>query len=314
MILAGIDEAGYGPLLGPLCVGCCALRVTGDDADMNLWKVLSRAVSAKSDATGRKLHVNDSKKVYTPSAGVASLELSVLAFLRSVGTPIDDWAALLAGVCGAEASALLECPWYAEPASHPMSASSDAISIAANALSREMSRAGVGVARIRCFAIPEKPLNAMLEATRNKSSTSFTFVARHIDALMQDFAGERLVIDCDRQGGRTHYAAVLRTMFPDWSLSIESESEAAATYELSAGARRVLIRFREKAETHSLCVAMASMTAKYLREACMARFNVYWQRQVPGVKPTAGYWTDGQRFVSDLRAAGIDPPGLERSR
>ena len=29
LILAGIDEAGYGPILGPLCTGAAAFRVEG---------------------------------------------------------------------------------------------------------------------------------------------------------------------------------------------------------------------------------------------------------------------------------------------
>src|SRR5690349_12213948 len=49
MILAGIDEAGYGPLLGPLVVGCCAFELTDGDPAADelpcLWKRLRKLVS-----------------------------------------------------------------------------------------------------------------------------------------------------------------------------------------------------------------------------------------------------------------------------
>ena len=84
MIVAGLDEAGYGPLLGPLVVGCCAFEIA-DHSDIQnlpcLWQRLSRHVSKKRSASGRKLHINDSKLVYSPSNGLKELERSVLAFV-----------------------------------------------------------------------------------------------------------------------------------------------------------------------------------------------------------------------------------------
>jgi ribonuclease HII len=52
-----------------------------------------------------------------------------------------------------------------------------------------------------------------------------------------------------------------------------------------------------------LPAAFASMIAKYLRERAMEALNSFWQKQVPGLKPTAGYPVDAQRFWRETAAA-----------
>jgi hypothetical protein len=60
------------------------------------------------------------------------------------------------------------------------------------------------------------------------------------------------------------------------------------------------------------------MVSKYLREAMMRRFNTYWQIQLPGVTPTAGYHGDGTRFLGEIdgkrREMGIPDELLIRAR
>ncbi len=63
-------------------------------------------------------------------------------------------------------------------------------------------------------------------------SALFSFAAIHLDELIRKFADRGLVIVCDRQGGREHYGGLLRLMFEDWELSIESESEELSDYRL----------------------------------------------------------------------------------
>ena len=46
LIYAGIDEAGYGPMLGPLCVGSSVFVMESHEDDgrvPDLWKHLDRA-------------------------------------------------------------------------------------------------------------------------------------------------------------------------------------------------------------------------------------------------------------------------------
>lgn len=48
-----------------------------------------------------------------------------------------------------------------------------------------------------------------------------------------------------------------------------------------------------------LPVALASMIAKYVRELAMHRFNRYWSKRMPELKPTAGYTLDARRWLAD---------------
>ena len=62
-VIAGIDEAGLGPLLGPMTVGWSAFRVPR--GEVNLWDVLSKVVTDSPRQDSSHLVVADSKRVFS---------------------------------------------------------------------------------------------------------------------------------------------------------------------------------------------------------------------------------------------------------
>src|SRR5262245_60171178 len=84
-ILIGMDEAGYGPNLGPLVVTVTAWDVPGAPGDADLWSAFSDVLTAAPDRGDERLHVGDSKQVYSPGKGIAALERSVLTALGLAG-------------------------------------------------------------------------------------------------------------------------------------------------------------------------------------------------------------------------------------
>ena len=65
------------------------------------------------------------------------------------------------------------------------------------------------------------------------------------------------------------------------------------------------IRFSAKGES-SAPVALASITAKYVRELSMRLFNEFWRDAVsPDLQPTAGYPVDALRFRADVDDARL---------
>jgi hypothetical protein len=95
------------------------------------------------------------------------------------------------------------------------------------------------------------------------------------------------------------------------------ESHSESRYEWGSPESRTSVSFRTQGERF-LPTALASMTAKYLRELAMRAFNEFWCARVPDLRPTAGYPKDSHRFRKAIAAAQkklkIDDHVLWRSR
>lgn len=325
LILVGIDEAGYGPLLGPLCVGMSAFRIdewTHGEGAPDLWKLLRRAVTRKAADRKGRIPVEDSKKLKLANDGprdpLTHLERSVLAFLHRLGhAPATD-SALFASLRSAGEG----LPWYdSDPCRCPRTCDAACIAIAANMLGGAMVSAGVSPLDLACRVIGERAFNRTVREEQTKAAATAIGLREHLTRAWEQWGADETLDDhgprviCDRQGGRTAYAAFLAAVIPGVKLEdvsiIEQCAERCRYLVRGVGsdgrARRMTVVFKPEAESDCLAVALASMTAKLVRELLMARFNRYWSARaaaagIAELRPTAGYNTDARRWLRDAEA------------
>jgi len=307
---AGIDEAGYGPLLGPLVVAGTAFHLPQKPREGCLWQLLSDAVTRKRGRADGRIVVDDSKVVYTPSRGIRPLEEGVLTFLHCIGDRPANAGDLLRCVLHPRSTLTDGSPWSekVEAIPLPLASNPSALASKAAALGEAMRHAGVRFAGARLCVVLPNEFNTFVEHTGNKSYLLWQKCGLLLQRLWQTAAREEAFVLVDRHGGRLRYRKLLCDAFPECACDIEREGTDGSVYRISRSQRTMWVAFKEKAESRALPVALASMTAKYVREVYMHAFNEYWCAQLDGLKPTAGYALDGKRFLNDIA------PLIERER
>jgi ribonuclease HII len=330
LIYAGIDEAGWGPMLGPFVVARSVVAIAGHDghggrdagADVPcLWKLLGKAVCRLGSDRRRRIAVNDSKKLYTPSAGLAQLERGVLAFAQLAGRSGRTLDELLNQLCDDAASRLPDELWYGAADGGPAlphEADGGQVAIAGSMLSRAAAGAGLSMADMNAAVIYERRFNEIIAATGSKAGCAWQAVSGHLMAIWQRWGEHHPRVVVDRQGGRKVYHELLAAMLPGAEVVLLDESDDVSRYRIEEDGRGMTVSFEVGSEQRHMPVALASMTAKYLRELLMTRYNRFFALHAPSLKPTAGYYSDGQRFIAEIepviRALKLDRSVLIRAR
>ncbi len=327
-VIAGIDEAGLGPLLGPLSIGWSVFRLPEPGADP--W-VLLRGKVNKNPTRTAKLVVADSKRVYSRNArGLRRLETTVLTFLSMLdehGRPPRDPRAFLFGELGPSEEEIRAHPWYSTLPTLPRVLDAASVELSSAVLARRMSERGLSLLDAGTRVVPAGALNASFEETGNKGTTIWANCLAVLQRLWQRHGESAPDVTVDILGGRIRYASLLREGFPGADVRVLFEGPEHSAYQLDerdeTGAerwlpRRMRIDFLAKGEDASFAVALGSCIAKYARELAMSGFNAYFEERQADLVPTAGYTTDGRRWLDDaheaIRAAGVPDDVLIRTR
>lgn len=299
--LIGIDEAGYGPNLGPFVMSAVACGVPDDCAERDLWELLSEVARRKRDADGGQILVDDSKVVYGASTGLQALETSVLATLPVERSTPWTLSEQLATVASDSVDFIQKERWFQGTTELPLDADQEKVTSAGEQFAQESRQQGIVWKMAQSVVVCAPQFNALVEKWDSKGGVLAHCLIQLLQQLQLDCTDGALSVFVDKHGGRNAYGVMLQDAFTNGLVLAQQESAARSHYRVMGAEPEIRITFMPRADAAHFCVALASMVSKYLREVLMHEFNAYWQKHVEGLKPTAGYPLDAARFMGQIR-------------
>ena len=312
--LLGVDEAGYGPNLGPLAISASVWEVPegvrGEELYVRLQTAIAPAAAQSAKAAGQRVAIADSKVLYQSGKGLKLLERGLWAAWSLIDErPAlcgEAWKLLTGADAGPRCEALCH-GWDRLPAPRDFDVAE--IDRLQPDLAQALAQAGVRLVALQSIVIFPREFNETVDRCESKGAALSHWTMQLVARMIEPLGDAPIAVLCDKHGGRDHYLPLLMHFFPDRYIEVVSEGRLKSVYRFGQAQRRVEIAFQAKGESH-LPTALASMASKYLRELAMQAFNDFWRQHVADLQPTAGYPIDAKRFKADIAHAqqslGID--------
>jgi hypothetical protein len=303
----GIDEAGYGPNLGPFVMTAVACRVP--DGQMDLWQLLRGVCRRSGEPRDDRILVDDSKIVYGGGKGLSGLERGVFAALGLSPLLLSE---LIERLCPSAAGELACEAWFAGTTALPVDVPAVDLEPLCDRFRQACRDAGVDGWWASSVVVCPQRFNTLVESAGSKGAVLADGFVRLLGTGVAatgassergEQGEETLSVFVDKQGGRNTYAAQIQQALPGGMVLAVEERAQRSLYRVRGLPRPMELLFEPQADTRWLCVALASMVSKYLRELFMGEFNRFWQKHVPGLQATAGYPSDAPRFLEAIRPA-----------
>jgi ribonuclease HII len=327
----GIDEAGYGPNLGPLVMTAVVAESSqtsaGEPANrangtLRFWDDLVATVD-RAGGDPARLWVDDSKAILRGGRGRDRLEAACLAAVAAAGYGLPvSLAELLERIGDGPPTDYELTPWLEQ---HDGERAWPWIctQIEAEALGARQPLAPPGdawrLAAIHTVIVGPSRFNAELAELDSKASVHFGAFSRLLRRVWDRAAdGRPTAVTGDKHGGRHYYLEPLTRAIPGVWIDRGPERAESSQYTIRHAGRRLELCVVPRADQTDGLVALASIVSKSIRELWMDGFNAYWCARVPGLRPSAGYPVDARRFRRAIehaaQQAGWDQKHWWRSR
>lgn len=303
-----------------------AIRIPKSDY-IDLYRLLRPTIS--KTASDRCIAIADSKSLYTPGLGLRQLERGLHSVLRSMQQVLTCWSELIE-YCAADPNGHHKRTCW--PDGHdcalPLDAAHTELSRLEPRFTRACESAQVRPLFIRARLVFPAEFNDLVDHFGTKGAALSHITVGLLREVIDKVASQipqspvpspqpSTHVVCDKHGGRNFYTALLQHHFSEHWIEPVYESHTESCYAWGKAESRTRVSFRMQGERF-LPTALASMTAKYLRELSMRAFNTFWCAHVSDLRPTAGYPKDSHRFRKDIQAAqrklGIEDRVLWRNR